>query len=117
MARLLAILFAFCISGAAAFVAPVVQLRGAQSLQQSSRLAADASMMAGALTKPQRVNKRNREYNKNYRSEMRTRIKTVRGAHALSRHRRHRRAQHHPAPREPHLIGADLETPPFPSRR
>jgi len=33
--------------------------------------------MSGALTKPQRVNLRNREYNKRYRSEMRTRTKNV----------------------------------------
>lgn len=34
----------------------------------------------GAKTKPQRVNIRNREYNKMYRSEMRTRMKRVREA-------------------------------------
>lgn len=33
--------------------------------------------MVTAATKPQRVNKRNREYNKKYKSEMRTRIKRV----------------------------------------
>ena len=36
-------------------------------------------VMVTAATKPQRVNKRNYEYNKQYRSEMRTRIKRVRG--------------------------------------
>jgi large subunit ribosomal protein L7/L12 len=33
--------------------------------------------MSGALTKPQRVNLRNREYNKRYKSEMRTRTNNV----------------------------------------
>ena len=34
----------------------------------------------GAPTKPMRVNERNRQYNKKYKSEMKTRIKTVRYA-------------------------------------
>merc|ERR1719428_703071 len=36
-----------------------------------------AVSMKTAATKPQRVNARNREYNRQYRSEMRTRIKRV----------------------------------------
>lgn len=46
-------------------------------LQLHTRPAAAVNMVT-ASTKPQRVNARNREYNKMYRSEMRTRIKNVR---------------------------------------
>ena len=49
-------------------------------LRVAARLAAARSAdvcMRTAATKPMRVNKRNYEYNKQYRSEMRTRIKRV----------------------------------------
>ena len=51
--------------------------RAAVQLQQRGA----AISMVTAATKPQRVNKRNREYNKVYKSEMRTRIKRVRARH------------------------------------
>merc|ERR1719478_708029 len=47
------------------------------SSQIQVRTSTSAISMVTAATKPQRVNKRNREYNKQYKSEMRTRIKRV----------------------------------------
>merc|ERR1719326_2617485 len=64
-------ILALALTCAAAF-APAAP-RTAVQLQQRGA----AISMVTAATKPQRVNKRNREYNKVYRSEMRTRIKRV----------------------------------------
>merc|ERR1719331_3068221 len=61
-----------CAVCAAAFV-PACAPRAACQLQCRSAII----HMVTAATKPQRVNKRNYEYNKQYRSEMRTRIKRV----------------------------------------
>jgi len=63
-----------CFVGAvSAFVAPPTTLRTTHLQQRGA--AADISM--GAPSKATRVNIRNREYNKMYKSEMRTRIKRV----------------------------------------
>ena len=61
----------FCLAGAAGFM---VQL---PATAQSQRSAAAAISMGGAASKATRVNLRNREYNKKYKSEMRTRVKRV----------------------------------------
>lgn len=74
MPRLVACLFAL-LASAAAF-APLAAPLAPREVARSSSLC-----MGGAPTKPMRVNARNREYNKKYKSEMRTRIKRVR--HAL----------------------------------
>jgi hypothetical protein len=75
MLRLLACVVALCVGSASAFVPAAASMRVAQPQQHSA--AAAVSMMAKAPTKPMRVNNRNREYNKHYRSEMRTLIKKV----------------------------------------
>ena len=67
-------LIAFFCACASAFM-PVVPGTPMQLQQRGSVIS-----MKTAATKPQRVNARNREYNKQYRSEMRTRIKRVRAA-------------------------------------
>ena len=62
-----------CLASAGAFAAlPARAFAAAQH-----RPAAAAAVGMTAATKPQRVNERNRVYNKGYRSEMRTRIKNV----------------------------------------
>jgi len=71
MARVLFLIACF-VSNVASFAPPVVSLRASQPAAASSVV-----MMATARTKPMRTNARNREYNKMYRSEMRTRIKRV----------------------------------------
>ena len=63
-----------CVACALGF-APVATPRTALLQQQRA-----AVCMKTAATKPQRVNKRNYEYNKMYKSEMRTRVKRVRAA-------------------------------------
>ena len=73
MARLLTVLFA-CLSVAAGFVATPLP----SSQLQQSRVSSLQDLTMTAATKPQRVNERNRIYNKQYRSEMRTRVKRVR---------------------------------------
>ena len=73
MRLLVCTLIACLVSNAACFAPPSVALRTSQPAAASSVV-----MMATARTKPMRVNTRNREYNKKYRSEMRTRIKRVR---------------------------------------
>ncbi len=65
-----------CLGSAAAFVPPASGAVGMKQLQRHA-VAATPIVMGGAPTKPMRVNERNRVYNKNYRSEMRTRIKRV----------------------------------------
>ena len=72
MLRLLAL--AACAACAAGFM-PAVSPVSVQTLGSQRGCAV---VMRTAATKPQRVNTRNREYNKMYRSEMRTRIKRVR---------------------------------------
>ena len=67
--RIACILFACC--ACAAGFTPAAMLR--PDVQQRSSVIS----MKTASTKPQRVNERNRLYNKNYKSEMRTRIKNV----------------------------------------
>ena len=79
--RFVALLLACLVSGSACF-APTSALRSAQPQQRS----ASVVMMPKAATKPMRVNARNREYNKQYRSEMRTRIKRVRAMHFFRIH-------------------------------
>ena len=59
-------------AAAVAGFAPVAVPRTSQLQQRSP-----AICMKTASTKPQRVNARNREYNKGFRSDMRTRIKRV----------------------------------------
>ena len=70
----LVVLVACLMSSAAAFAPPSMALRSAVAQQRSASI----TMMPKAATKPMRVNARNREYNKMYRSEMRTRVKRVR---------------------------------------
>jgi hypothetical protein len=65
-----------CLSVASAFFAPASMLHAVQTPQRSG---VTSISMGGAMSKPTRVNLRNREYNKKYKSEMRTRIKRVRG--------------------------------------
>ena len=79
--RFVALLLACLVSGGACF-APTSALRSAQPQQRS----ASVVMMPKAPTKPMRVNARNREYNKQYRSEMRTRIKRVRAMYFSRMH-------------------------------
>ena len=74
MFRMLCVLCAFVCSAA---YMPAYSRPAAVQQPLSSVAALDIRMVTAA-TKPQRVNKRNREYNKKYRSEMRTRIKRVR---------------------------------------
>lgn len=82
--RLSLIALLACFFGSAsAFVAPGAALRATTLSQQPA--AAAVTMMAKAPTKPMRVNQRNYLYNKNYRSEMRTRIKRVRACAQLAR--------------------------------
>ena len=69
----LVVLVVCLVSSAAGFAPPSVALRSAVAQQRSASI----TMMPKAATKPMRVNARNREYNKQYRSEMRTRIKRV----------------------------------------
>ena len=57
---------------------PLQQLAQDQFSGRDGALGTSRSPRVTAATKPQRVNKRNYEYNKSYRSEMRTRIKRVR---------------------------------------
>ena len=79
MARLFTILFA-CLSVAAGFSAsPLLSSQLQQSRAPSSQICMTAA------TKATRVNQRNREYNKMYKSEMRTRVKRVRATHCRSR--------------------------------
>ena len=63
MALLRTVLFACLLSFAAAFAPPASALH---SCQRQARVPAAISMVTAA-TKPQRVNKRNREYNKMYK--------------------------------------------------
>ena len=65
------IVVACALSVASAFM-PVAPRTTVQLQQRGAAIS-----MKTAATKPQRVNARNREYNKQYRSEMRTRIKRV----------------------------------------
>merc|ERR1719454_917303 len=69
----LVVMVACLVSSAAAFAPPSAGLRSAVVQQRTGSV----TMMPKAATKPMRVNARNREYNKMYRSEMRTRIKRV----------------------------------------
>ena len=62
------------LSTAAAFMAPTSALPLTRATVQSSAVC----MGTGASTKATRVNERNRAYNKMYKSEMRTKIKSVR---------------------------------------
>jgi len=71
------LLLACCLTIATAFSSQGVL--HATQLQQRS--AVSGVSMVTAATKPQRVNRRNREYNKKYKSEMRTRIKRVEEAY------------------------------------
>merc|ERR1719387_2684348 len=61
------------LSAASAFVPAVASLQ----MQQQQQLRSAVSMGVPSAEKPKRVNERNRIYNKGYRSEMRTKIKTV----------------------------------------
>jgi len=70
MLRIACVLFA-CFACAAGFMPAAPAAR-----QLAVSRSADVCMRTAA-TKPMRVNKRNYEYNKQYRSEMRTRIKRV----------------------------------------
>jgi hypothetical protein len=71
MALRLLCLLAACLACASGFAAP---LSRAAVQPRSSEVC-----MTTAASKATRVNRRNREYNKQYKSEMRTRIKRVRG--------------------------------------
>ena len=73
----LIVLVACLVSSAAAFAPPSAAVRSAVVQQRSGAV----TMMPKAATKPMRTNARNREYNKMYRSEMRTRIKRVSTVH------------------------------------
>ena len=66
------LLLACILAAVAAFTPPASAL-----LRTAPLVRTPAVSMVTAATKPQRVNKRNREYNKKYKSEMRTRIKRV----------------------------------------
>merc|ERR1719310_2685730 len=68
-------LIACFVSSASCFAPPSGALYASQTQQRAATSA--VSMMAKAPTKPMRVNERNRQYNKQYKSEMRTRIKRV----------------------------------------
>ena len=76
----LVVVVACLVSSATAFAPPSAGLRSAVVQQRTGSV----TMMPKAATKPMRVNARNREYNKKYRSEMRTRIKRVRSARTPS---------------------------------
>lgn len=71
---LLRLLVLVCACACAMGFSPAAMPRSSTS-QRSAAIS-----MKTAATKPQRVNARNREYNKQYKSEMRTRIKRVRTA-------------------------------------
>ena len=73
---LLRLLVLACACACAMGFSPVAMPRTAVQLQQRS---ATITMMPTASTKAQRVNTRNRMRNKAAKSEMKTRIKSVRG--------------------------------------
>ena len=73
-----ALLLLCCLAGTTGFMAVPASPSPAPLTQRS----AAAAICMGAPTKATRVNIRNREYNKKYKSEMRTRVKSVRTPHA-----------------------------------
>ena len=77
LARMRTLLLLCCLAMTTGFMA----IPASPSPAPLSQRSAAAAICMGAPTKATRVNIRNREYNKKYKSEMRTRVKSVRVPH------------------------------------